>query len=159
MLMAVGEDEIGRRMPIALETLGAFALTSLLIECTPGPNMAYLAILSSTSGRRAGFAAVGGIALGLLIVGLAAALGLAAVISSSRLDYEMLRWAGFAYLLWLAWDGWQKVDVETSPVRTASEEGGTTFFVRGLITNLLNPKAAVFDLRPFLPPLRGRVLG
>jgi len=130
-------------MPLSFETLGAFALTSLLIELTPGPNMAYLAILSLTHGRRAGFAATVGIALGLLIVGLAAALGLAALISSSQMLYEVLRWSGVAYLLWLAWDGWQDA-TETSPARTEGEGVDTAFFTRGLITNLLNPKAAVF---------------
>ncbi len=69
--------------------------------------MAYLAVLSASVGRRAGFAATLGVALGLLIVGLAAALGLAAVISNSRWLYEMLRWGGALYLLWLAWEGWR----------------------------------------------------
>jgi threonine/homoserine/homoserine lactone efflux protein len=51
---------------ISVETFGAFALTCLVIELTPGPNMAYLAVLSAGNGRRAGFAATLGIALGLL---------------------------------------------------------------------------------------------
>ena len=128
---------------ISLETLGAFALTCIVIELTPGPNMAYLAILSAGDGRRAGFAATLGIALGLLIVGIGAALGLAALISSSGLLYEALRWGGVAYLLWLAWDGWRDA-TETSPARTDGTEIESTVFLRGLITNLLNPKAAVF---------------
>jgi threonine/homoserine/homoserine lactone efflux protein len=84
---------------IPLETLSIFALTCLVIELTPGPNMAYLVVLSAGHGRRAGFAATLGIALGLLIVGIGAALGLAALISSSRLLYEALRRGGVAYLL------------------------------------------------------------
>ena len=56
--------------------------------------MAYLAVLSTTEGRRAGFAATLGIALGLLIVGLAAAVGLTAIIANSRFLYEALRWGG-----------------------------------------------------------------
>ena len=104
--------------------------------------MAYLAVLSAGAGRRAGFAATLGVALGLLIVGLAAALGLAAVIANSRWLYEMLRWGGALYLLWLAWEGWRG-EQETSP----GKAGVTThskFFMRGLVTNLLNPKAGVF---------------
>ena len=130
-------------IPIPLETLGAFALTCLVIELTPGPNMAYLAVLSAGRGRRAGLAATLGIALGLLIVGIGAALGLAALISSSDLLYEALRWGGVAYLLWLAWDGWRDA-VETSPAQTDAGGMAATLFTRGLITNLLNPKAAVF---------------
>ena len=88
-------------------------------------------------------AAAFGIALGLLIVGVCAALGLAALISNSRLLYETLRWAGFAYLMWLAWKGWQDA-AETSPVSPQVEAPNSAFFKRGLVTNLLNPKAAVF---------------
>jgi threonine/homoserine/homoserine lactone efflux protein len=124
-------------------TLSAFVLTCLVIELTPGPNMAYLAVLSAGNGRRAGFAATLGIALGLLVVGVGAALGLAALISSSNPLYEGLRWAGVAYLLWLAWDGWRDA-TETSPARADGNGIEAAAFTRGLITNLLNPKAAVF---------------
>jgi threonine/homoserine/homoserine lactone efflux protein len=139
-----------------LEALGAFASTCFVIELTPGPNMAYLAVLSAGQGRRAGYAATLGIALGLLIVGVVAALGLAAVISSSRLLYEVLRWGGVTYLLWLAWDGWRDA-AETSPARTDGGGAQATVFMRGLITNLLNPKAAVFYvavLPTFVDPAR-----
>ena len=74
--------------------IAGFALTSMLIELTPGPNMAYLAVVSATQGRRPGFAAVAGVALGLSIVGLAAALGLAALIGASPVLYQALRWGG-----------------------------------------------------------------
>ena len=84
----------------------AFAATALIVELTPGPNMAYLAALSLSKGVRAGAAAVAGVALGLSLSGIAAALGLAAIIDSSRFLYEVLRWGGVAYLLWLAWEGW-----------------------------------------------------
>ena len=76
--------------------------------------MAYLAVLSASKGRRAGFAATLGVALGLLIVGLAAALGLTAIIANSRWVYEALRWGGVFYLLWLAWEGWRRQE-KTSP--------------------------------------------
>jgi threonine/homoserine/homoserine lactone efflux protein len=127
-----------------ISPLLAFALTATIIEITPGPNMAYIASLSLSHGLRVGFAAVAGIALGLMTYGIAAALGLAALIDSSRLLYEMLRWAGVAYLLWLAWDAWSS-ESETSP-DTADGENSQPWraFRRGLVTNLLNPKAAIF---------------
>jgi threonine/homoserine/homoserine lactone efflux protein len=65
-----------------LSPLLAFALTALVIEITPGPNMTYLAALSLSSGMRTGFAAVTGIALGLMTYGVIAALGLAAAIDN-----------------------------------------------------------------------------
>jgi threonine/homoserine/homoserine lactone efflux protein len=124
------------------EILLAFALTSALIEMTPGPNMAYLALLAATEGRRAGFAAVSGVALGLALVGLLAAFGVAALISASEPLYQALRWGGVAYLLWLAWDGWRggEATAEHAPLGSTDWR----YFRRGLITNLLNPKAAVF---------------
>jgi len=96
-----------------INPLLAFALTALIIEITPGPNMTYLAALSLSSGVRTGFAAVAGIAIGLATYGIVAALGLAAVIDSSPLLYGTLRWGGVAYLLWLAWEAWSS-ERETS---------------------------------------------
>lgn len=127
---------------LSFETLLTFAVTCLVIELTPGPNMGYLAVLSASVGRRAGFAATLGVALGLLIVGLAAALGLTALVANSRMLYEALRWGGVLYLFWLAWEGWRG-EQETSPGKAGAEEG-SKYFMRGLVTNLLNPKAGVF---------------
>ncbi len=126
-----------------LTSLLSFAVTCVVIELTPGPNMGYLAVLSATGGRRAGFAAVAGVALGLAVVGLATALGLAAVISASPLLYQALRWGGIFYLFYLAWDGWQE---SGAPLGAAPSihESDAKYFKRGLITNLLNPKAAMF---------------
>ena len=122
----------------------AFALTSLIIEITPGPNMAYLGALSLSQGIRAGLAAVAGIALGLSVYGLAAALGLSAVIDNSRFLYEALRWAGVAYLFWLAWEAWAAERESSSTADAPHTISPRAAFRRGLITNLLNPKAAVF---------------
>jgi threonine/homoserine/homoserine lactone efflux protein len=122
----------------------AFALTALVIEITPGPNMTYLAALSLSSGMRTGFAAVAGIALGLMTYGVIAAFGLAAAIDHSPLLYGLLRWGGVAYLLWLAWEAWSgKEDIAPDAAGDGAARPWPAFR-RGLITNLLNPKAAVF---------------
>ncbi len=121
----------------------SFIVTCVIIEATPGPNMAYLAVLSADRGRRAGFAATIGIALGLFIIGIAAALGVGALILNSDLAYQILRIGGGLYLLWLAWDTWRE-EPETSPANSDGFEIHAKYFKRGLIVNLLNPKAAVF---------------
>jgi threonine/homoserine/homoserine lactone efflux protein len=128
---------------VLLTNLLSFAATCLVIELTPGPNMGYLAVLSATTGRRAGFAAVAGVALGLTVVGVAAALGLAAIISASPALYEALRWGGILYLFYLALDGWRE---SALPLEAAQNlrESDAKYFTRGLITNLLDPKAALF---------------
>jgi threonine/homoserine/homoserine lactone efflux protein len=125
-----------------LSSLSAFALASLVIELIPGPNQTYLAALTLNRGMRAGFSAVAGIALGLSIYGLAAALGVAALINESPLIYQTLRWTGALYFLWLAWESWH--DKADGEVAAARQDRASESFRRGLITNLLNPKAAIF---------------
>lgn len=135
-----------------------FLLTSIIVELTPGPNMGTLASLTLERGRRAGLAVVGGIAVGLAIVGVLASLGLTAAISESPLLYQVLRWAGIFYLLYLAYDAWR--DAGASGIAREPEERGS-LFLRGLTINLLNPKAAVFYvaiLPTFVDPARGALL-
>jgi threonine/homoserine/homoserine lactone efflux protein len=121
--------------PLILE----FTLTAVLIELTPGPNMAYLAALALASGKRVGFAAVAGICLGLTGIGILAAFGLAAFLDRVPLAYEALRYLGAAFMLYLAWEGWRGAAGEEDHSLTARGA-----FIRALITNLLNPKAALF---------------
>lgn len=122
--------------------LPAFVLASTLIELTPGPNMAWLALVAATEGRRPGYAAVAGVALGLSVIGTAAAFGLAAMIAATPVLFQALRWGGVLYLLWLASDGWR----DAANVDGNGHHGiaPSRAFRRGLVTNLLNPKAAVF---------------
>lgn len=129
---------------IAPSTLLAFALICAIIEITPGPNMAWLAALSLSRGWRIGLTAVAGVALGLSAYGIAAALGVAAIIGNSTYLYEALRWGGVAYLLWLAWDAWSTADDVAPDRAVVDDHERASAFRRGLITNLLNPKAAVF---------------
>jgi threonine/homoserine/homoserine lactone efflux protein len=119
----------------------AFAWAALLIELTPGPNMTYLALLSAQRGVRTGLAAVAGVALGLLVIGLAAALGLGQLVERSPLLYETIRWGGALYLFWLAYEAWRGDDIEPTDRDANAQQRA---FRDGLTTNLLNPKAAVF---------------
>ena len=125
-------------------SLFAFAVTAVLIELTPGPNMGYLAVVAASAGRRAGLAATAGVAVGLLSAGIASSLGLAAIVATSGLVYELLGWSGAFYLLWLAWEGWPDAPGGfEKPVDTSSDKG---FFLKGFVNNLLNPKASIFYL-------------
>jgi threonine/homoserine/homoserine lactone efflux protein len=128
---------------MAASSLFPFLLLCLTVELTPGPNMAYLAVLTVNAGKRAGFAAVAGIALGLLMIGALAAFGVAALIAQSVLLSRLLLGVGVIYLLWLAWSTWHE-----SPSTDHNTDGPATkratYFKRGIITNLLNPKAFLF---------------
>jgi threonine/homoserine/homoserine lactone efflux protein len=140
-------------MPDPSSLLG-FALAVLIIEVTPGPNMAWLAVLSAGTGRRAGLSAVAGIALGLLVIGAAAGLGLAALITAAPALYEVLRWGGVLFLVYLAVEGWREAG-ETSPAQLPN--GSLKHFSRGFLINALNPKAALFYvavLPEFIDPAR-----
>ncbi|MBX3532426.1 MAG: LysE family translocator [Rhizobiaceae bacterium] len=131
-------------LAVSLPTLLSFALASFLIELTPGPNMTYLALVAASDGRKAGFATVAGVALGLGLIGLLAAFGVAELIQASDLAYEGLRWAGVLFLLYLAWDGWRQGTDVAAAGNQPEHDGAGRYFMRGLVTNILNPKAAVF---------------
>ena len=119
-----------------------FLITTMLIELTPGPNMAWLALTSATQGKRSGFAAVAGIATGLAILAVASAVGLAALAARSSFAFSLLRYAGVAYLLWLAWQTW--VGEQEVAANRIDATAMAAWFRHGLLLNLLNPKAAVF---------------
>jgi len=130
-------------MSATLIPIFAFALTVLVIELTPGPNMAWLAVLSADRGRRAGMAAVFGVMAGLATIGLLAAIGLAAVVTETPWLFEMMRHGGTLFLLWLAVEGWRSAG-ESSPARIDGDL--KRHFRDGLVINLLNPKAGLFFL-------------
>jgi threonine/homoserine/homoserine lactone efflux protein len=84
-----------------------FILAVLFIELTPGPNMAYLATLALARGRTAGLFATIGVALGLSVHAAVTSFGAGELLLLYPWLYEILRWIGVTYLLFLAWEGWQ----------------------------------------------------
>ena len=115
-----------------------FLAAAVLIELTPGPNMAWLALLGASRGRVAALAAIAGVTLGLSIAGAAAAFGVSALIGTTPWLFQALRWAGSLYLLYLAWDSWRD---STAPLETHFDEPLRRYFGQGLLSNMLNPKA------------------
>jgi threonine/homoserine/homoserine lactone efflux protein len=89
-------------MPSHASLIG-FALLSLGIVLTPGPNMIYLISRSITQGPAAGIVSLSGVALGFVFYMLCAAFGITALLLAVPYAYDALRFAGAAYLLWLAW--------------------------------------------------------
>lgn len=139
--------------------LPSFALTMALIELTPGPNLGYLALLGASQGRRAGLWAVAGITLGLGVWLGVTLFGLVETPLHSPAGLRILRGCGSAYLLWLAFDA-----VRPTGRPGDAFDAGRPFF-RGLVSNLLNPKAALFYvallpgfLRPAAGPISGQIL-
>lgn len=129
-------------LPVDPAVLTSFLAAVALIELTPGPNMGYLAALSASAGRAAGLRAVLGVTVGLSVYMLAAVAGVAELIAQAPVLYQALRWAGVGYLLYLAWEAWSGAG-EASPSHAQAAADHAPFW-RGLIANLLNPKAALF---------------
>ena len=124
--------------------IAGFALAVLLIELTPGPNMAWLAALTLSQGRAAGLSAIGGVALGLMANALIAALGASFILTNSPWLASVMGYAGAAMMLYLAW-GALRESGETSPAAVPTKPNGGHFGA-GFAINLLNPKAALFFL-------------
>lgn len=131
------------------ESLLGFTLLAAVVAVTPGLDTVLVLRQALRGGRREAFAAAAGIGLGALLWGIGAAAGVAALFLASQLAYQGLRWAGVAFLIYLAftylraaWRGEAAArDLGVGGVDTAREA-----FVRGLLTDLLNPKMAVFYL-------------
>ena len=133
-------------MPVASTTVLFFALATLLQTATPGPGVLYVSARSLAHGRRAGFASAFGIEFGELIWLAATATGLVALLSASTEVLTVLRFAGAAYLIYLGVQRWRHAEPATSP--QAASHRWT--FIQGTVTQLLNPKVAVYFVA-FMP--------
>jgi threonine/homoserine/homoserine lactone efflux protein len=130
------------------QSLLGFTLLAVVVAITPGLDTVLVLRQALRGGRRTAFAAAAGINLGALVWGVAAAAGMAALFLASQVAYAILRWAGVAFLAYLAFSylrsaarGIPQADLSTGVVDTPREA-----FVKGLLTDLLNPKMAVFYL-------------
>lgn len=138
-----------------IELLGAFptfALTALLLAIVPGQGVAMILRQCIVGGRRAGFASVAGNSSGLIVWGAASAIGLSQVFAHSQMAYNILKYTGVAFLvflsaqtLWALRKEYGKFDYNES----AQTQMGPAFRL-GLFTNLTNAKAAVFAVA-FIP--------
>jgi hypothetical protein len=120
-----------------------FILAVFLLEVTPGPNMAYLATLRLRGAAPPDCMRHSGVALGLSVHAGVTVFGAGTLIQHYPWLYETLRWTGVAYLLFLAWEGWWP-GKENSPVRADLLSTAGPLFLRGFLSNVLNPKSILF---------------
>jgi threonine/homoserine/homoserine lactone efflux protein len=152
--------ENSKKMPHLTSLLG-FALVSLGMVLTPGPNMIYLISRSITQGRGAGLISLGGVALGFVFYMLCAAFGITALLFAVPYAYDALRLSGAAYLLWLAWQALKPNGRSPFQVKDLAVDGPRKLFAMGFVTNLLNPKIAMLYLAllpQFIDPAQASVL-
>jgi threonine/homoserine/homoserine lactone efflux protein len=138
------EDGLDSLMSVT--TLLLFALATFLLTISPGPGVLYVVARSLSQGRKAGFASMFGIESGEVVWLAATATGLAALLATSVSALTFLRFAGAAYLIYLGVQRWRAAEVFAPPARARV----TTIFAQGVITQILNPKVAVFFIA-FLP--------
>lgn len=147
---------------IPFQELLLFALAALVLVISPGPNMIYLISRSITQGRKAGIISLLGVICGFLFHILMVSFGLTAVLFAVPLAYTVLKTAGVIYLLYLAWQAIHpkgKSLFETTG--SLSYDKPSKLFSTGFLTNVLNPKVAVFYLSffpQFINPEYGSVL-
>ncbi|MYS83644.1 LysE family transporter [Streptomyces sp. SID5474] len=142
----------------AILGVSAVALGMVL---TPGPNMMYVTSRSITQGRRAGLVSLLGVGLGFLIYMSMANLGLSAVFLVVPELYMAVKLAGAAYLGWLAWQALRPGGISAFAPQELAPDSNRRLFTMGLLTNLLNPKAAIMYLSlipQFVDPAAGHVL-
>jgi threonine/homoserine/homoserine lactone efflux protein len=142
-----------------ITSLLGVAAVALGMVLTPGPNMMYLVSRSITQGRRAGIVSLGGVAIGFLVYLTAANLGLSVIFVHVPEAYWTVKLAGAAYLGWLAVKTFRGRSVFEA--RELPEDSTRRLFTMGLLTNLLNPKAAILYLSlipQFVRPGQGHVL-
>lgn len=140
------------------QTLFLFSAASLALAVTPGPDMILVAARSAAQGRMAGLVTQFGVSTGSTFHAIILALGLSQLFLAIPYAYDLVRYLGAAYLLYLAWQAFTGSDsfsTQSSPNKRLSL---FVIFRQGLLSNLLNPKVALFYLAlfpQFLDPERG----
>lgn len=121
--------------------LAGFAIAVLIVELTPGPNMAWLATLTISEGRRAGLGAVAGVTLGLAANAVLSVFAASVILETDGPLGRAVSVLAAAMMTWLAWDAWRG-SADTAQFERAGRSGRHA--LAGFALNLLNPKAALF---------------
>lgn len=130
--------------------LVAFVGAGLLLNITPGPDVLYIVGRSLSQGRMAGVVSALGISAGCLFHVAAAAFGLSTLMLTVPLAYDVVRYAGAAYLVWMGARAVRSRATGTNTLQAMAPVSLGTIFRQGMVTNALNPKVALFFLA-FLP--------
>ena len=128
----------------------AFLITSLIVVVTPGTGVIYTLSAGLTQGRRAGVVAATGCTLGIVPHMAATISGVAALMHASATAFQVLKYLGVAYLLYMAWATLKDKDPIVVEGEAAPRTAATRMVVRGILINILNPKLTMFFFA-FLP--------
>lgn len=131
---------------LGIHDLPLFIAAGLLLNITPGPDLLLIIGRATAQGVRAGVAAALGIAAGCLVHTAAVALGVAALLAASSVAFEVIKWAGAAYLAYLGLRLLLTRPAADAPAAATPSARAGAIFWQGFITNVLNPKVALFFL-------------
>jgi len=134
---------------LPINDLILFSLAALGLVLSPGPNMIYLISRSLTQGKRAGLISLTGILTGFLVHILLVTFGLTAVFIAIPMAYEGIKWLGVFYLLYLAWQGVRPNGNSLFETSDLPADSSFKLIRMGFLTNVLNPKVAMFYLSFF----------
>lgn len=143
-----------------LHTIVLFMLAALALNLTPGPAILFILSRCLGEGRDAAVVSVFGLATASILHAVAAAFGLAALFAYSPLAFDIIRYCGAAYLVWLGISGFLKGGIAglVAPVVNCTRPSFSTIYWQGLVTDLLNPKLLLFFfsfLPQFVDPMHG----
>lgn len=128
----------------------SFVAAGLALNIVPGADMTFIIAAAAKGGRRDGVTASLGVGAGALVHVLAAVLGLSAILASSQTLFNLIKWAGAAYLLWIAFSLIRNGGGSGGEGAPRPPAGGWRLFRAAMLVNLLNPKVGLFFLA-FLP--------
>lgn len=127
-----------------------FLIAAVLLNLSPGPDMAFILAQTARNGQRSGFAAMFGVWTGVFLHVLLAALGLSAILATSATAFTVVKWSGAAYLIWLGIQAYRSDGASYSSSTDIRQLSNIRIFQQGVLVAVLNPKVAIFFLA-FLP--------
>lgn len=133
-------------MSLGIHDLWLFVIAGLLLNITPGPDMLYIAGRTLKQGLRGGVAAIAGISSGCLVHTFAAAVGLSALLTASAEAFMVVKWIGAAYLLYVGITLLREKPASEAETPLPDSATLRKIFWQGFLTNVLNPKVAIFFL-------------
>jgi len=133
---------------MSLALLLSFLGAAILLTLMPGPDNLFVLAQSISQNKKAGIMTTIGLCTGILVHTTAAALGISAIVYQSTLAFTIVKYAGAAYLLYLAWGAFREKDASLS-IEEQAHIGYAKLYRRGVLMNVLNPKVSLFFLALF----------